>query len=587
MTITSEGPGRPSPLPVAIVDDQRLIASAPAQKKLHHWSFLKRVFSESGAVMLLALALYLIAGALLDFRYHSFNGDAVSRLANGFYVLYSRDPHLAAIGFVWNPGTSIADIVPLLFYHLWSPLATRMFAATLVSATCMAGAVYQVRCTFAEWGVARLPRLLLVAFLALNGMIVYYGGNGMSEGLYVFTLVATSRYLLRWIREDDLASLVYSGVALGLCYLARNEAAVPAILGGMVVVGVGYFRRTDQRAPRMWGALTDLTIFEIPFVTSFVGWAVASYVITGEPFGQFQSIYGNASQEKVSQHLKLHARLMYDFHSLVYLAPTIPIALAIAAYLSVRRRDIGLLAPLGIVGGGLAFDLLAYAVNSIQPYLRYFITAVPLEVLVVGCIFATRPALIRATTDKMKEPRRPHLAGFVAGLVVIVILLPSSVTTVQGMFNPNVGTEETEFLGYIFHHHLTPEDRRDREDFKGFSTIVSYLANMHLTNGQVVVDNFSICIPQAIVTSPNPRIFVIPNDRDFQRTLADPLTFHAHYILDIAPGGTGSLNAPNISYPTLWKTGGGFTTMVHNFPSIGECSEYRLFKVTGHPDQAS
>ncbi len=575
----------PSALPVAIVDD-RGMTSFTFRQRNHRRSLLKRILSEGGAVTLLALALYLTAGALLDFRYHSYNGDAVSRMANGFYVLYSRDPHLAAIGFVWNPGTSIADIVPLLFYHLWPPLATRMFAATLVSATCMAGAIYQVRCTFAEWGVPRLPRLLLVGFLALNGMIVYYGGNGMSEGLYVFTLVASSRYLLRWLREDDLASLVYSGVALGLCYLARNEAAVPAVLGGMVVIGVGYFRRTGQRGLRTWGALTDLTIFEIPFVTTFVGWAVASYVITGEPFGQFESIYGNASQEKVSQHLKLHARLLYDFHAVVYLAPTIPIALAVAGFLSVRRRDIGLLAPVAIVGGGLTFDLLAYAVNSIQPYLRYFITAVPLEVLLVGCVFATRPALIDCNAnDGPRKSRRSFMAGAASLLVVIAILAPSSVTTVKGMFNPSVGTEETEFLGYIFHHHLTAEDRENRNDFKGVSTIVSYLANMHLSDGQVVVDNFSICIPQAIVTSPNPRIFVIPNDRDFQRTLADPLTFHAHYILDIAPGGTGSLNAPNISYPTLWKTGGGFSTMVHDFPSIGECSEYRLFKVTGHPNQ--
>ncbi|HEY7916898.1 MAG TPA: hypothetical protein VIC86_07940 [Acidimicrobiales bacterium] len=34
-------------------------------------------------------------------------------MANGFYVLHSADPHLAAVGFVWNRLSSIVDL-PLL-----------------------------------------------------------------------------------------------------------------------------------------------------------------------------------------------------------------------------------------------------------------------------------------------------------------------------------------------------------------------------------------------------------------------------------------------------------------------------------------
>jgi hypothetical protein len=116
-------------------------------------------------------------------------------------------------------------------------------------------------------------------------------------------------------------------------------------------------------------------------------------------------------------------------------------------------------------------------------------------------------------------------------------------------------------------------------------TITNYLSRMHLADGQVIVDNFSGCIPAVITMSPNPDIFVIPNDRSFQRTLADPLTFHAHYILDVDPAGDGALTAPNISYPNLWTTGDNFTTVAHTFPQRGECEEFKLFKVTGHPNQ--
>ena len=34
-----------------------------------------------------------------------------------------------------------------------------------------------------------------------------------------------------------------------------------------------------------------------------------------------------------------------------------------------------------------------------------------------------------------------------------------------------------------------------------------------------------------VITSNQPKVFVIPNDRDFQRTLSDPIAFHTHYLL--------------------------------------------------------
>ena len=102
--------------------------------------------SEGGIVGLLCLATYLTVAVLLDFVFLVLPGDAVSRMANGFYVLYSRDPHLAAIGFVWNPGQSIADLVPLLFNHLWPALASHDMAGSIVSALCMTGAVPPAAC---------------------------------------------------------------------------------------------------------------------------------------------------------------------------------------------------------------------------------------------------------------------------------------------------------------------------------------------------------------------------------------------------------------------------------------------------------
>lgn len=113
-----------------------------------------RLLSEPFAAFALPLVAYLIVGALLDFEYHSWIGDAVARMANAFYVLHSGDPHLAALGFVWNPLPSLVQLPILLFTSAWPALVHDMYSASIASAAAMAGAVYQLRCLLNDWGVA-------------------------------------------------------------------------------------------------------------------------------------------------------------------------------------------------------------------------------------------------------------------------------------------------------------------------------------------------------------------------------------------------------------------------------------------------
>ena len=107
-------------------------------------------------------------------------------------------------------------------------------------------------------------------------------------------------------------------------------------------------------------------------------------------------------------HSVLHDRILQDVHDVLYMAPAIPLVLVLALIVARRRRDFGVLSPLAVVGGGLSFDLLAYVDNSIQPWFRYFITVVPLEVLLVGSFFATIPALFRFGASVLVPVRR-HL----------------------------------------------------------------------------------------------------------------------------------------------------------------------------------
>lgn len=547
----------------------------------------RRIVSEGTIVFLLAFGAFLTVAILVSFKYTTFSGDAFARMANGFYVLYSRDPHLAAIGFVWEPLQSVADMALLLFNHLWPPLSHNNMAGALVSSLAMAGAAYQILAALREWGVSRTPRIVLTLLFALNPMILFYGGNGMSEGLYLFTLAASTRYLLRWMQKGDLRSLAYAGVALAFSYLARNEAAAAAVAGAAAVAAVSYWRGNGTFRTRVNSAMSDVVVFAAPPFVAAAGWAITSYIITGYPFEQLSSIYGNSMQELHLPHKSFHGRVLYEVHAIGAFAPLIVIVLLAAVAVAFWRKDPRVLAPLAVLGGALGFDMLGLLHNNIENFFRYFIVTVPLQVLLVGSLVAAiQTPRIRAHEVPHDETPRAHslgraLAAVVGVALILTVMLPATVTTGRAMLNTNIGWEETQQLGFIFHKHLDKADIRWMQRYPQELALGSYFAGIHLPNGDVVTDNSTSCVPEMITTMSQPRLWVIPNDRDFERIVADPITFHVHYILEPDPIVDG-VTAMNIQYPNLWSTGAGFTKRVHEFPARGTCPGFRLFKVLRH-----
>ena len=565
-------------------------SARPAQPS-HTGSILRRLVSEGGAVFIGSFVLYFIVAWLLDLKYKSFIPDAVSREANGFYVLYSRDPHLAAVGFVWQPLQSMADMFFLIGNHLWPALSHNNMAGSLVSALAMAGTAYQILAALREWGVSRIPRLVLVACFALNPMMVLYGGNGMSEALYMFTLVAATRYLLRWVNTGDLRALAYSAIALAFSYLTRNEAAVAAAAAGVVVGMVSFYRADGRTSLRIKKAFSDVLIVGIPPLIAFAGWAIASYVIVGQFFAQLSSIYGNSAQVSTQQHLTFHGRTLFEVHSVDALAPFILIILAASAVLAFMRRDPRMLAPVAVLGGALGFDMLALLDNAIQDTFRYMILSFPLCVLLVGSVVA---AIQNPKTDRIDTQVRSHRTGrgvqtlgvLASVILILMVFIPTTVTTGAAIFNPSIGRLEAAQLDFIFHSHPSKFDLGNEGNFGWVISMGDWFTNRHWPNGSVVVDNFDECVPPMLTSINQPKLFVIPSDRDFQRILADPITFHAHYILEANPAQFPNTSI-SLQYPPLWTTGAGFTKKVHTFPAQPTCPEFRLFRVLHHSNEVS
>jgi len=375
------------------------------------------------------------------------------------------------------------------------------------------------------------------------------------------------------------------------------------VLSGSLVLITTFMRTDGPRRTRVMAAFSDTTILLIPVITTFVGWAFTSYVITGQPFQQYSSQYGTSAQARVSggTPVGLSASLMTDFHFVESMAPLLPLVLVAVLVVAWRRRDALVLVPLATVGGALGVDLAGYVVGAIAGTYRYFIVTIPLGVLLVGILLSAPSARAARTTvngafntpgRRVKAPRdsppsrlRQRLSVAAMTIVAIVAVAPALPATAKEMFSSTNGGDSSGLLSFVFDRQLTASDLTVKNHYSAVLRTDQYIEGLNLPDGDILVDNFSGCIPDILTTISNPKLFVIPNDRDFRQVLADPLTFHVHYMLDPPPTGDGKLVSLNIAYPTLYATGDRFTKLVHQFPATNLCiGDDRLFHVIGHPN---
>ncbi|HRL47851.1 MAG TPA: hypothetical protein PLK46_00360 [Propioniciclava sp.] len=480
----------------------------------------------------LTSALYLGAGCWLLSNDLIFP-DALSRVANGYYVLFSRDPHLAAIGFVWNPLPSLATL-PLLAFSPWIPALAGLGAAgTVVSALCGGGCVALLAVMLRELGVTSAwARGLLTGLFAVQALVVLGAATGASEAMLLLTCFYTALHLLRWLREADTWSLVHVGTGLGLAYLTRYEAAAPAI----AVVGLVFVVSVARASAQRWSyGVNDAALAGLPFAAAALGWAVTSKVIVGTWFATFTSQYGNSAQVTSGQTSiesvtgsGLVARTLYLSEQLVHLAPlALPATLA-ALMVAWVRREPGPLAAVAVFGAVLAFDDLTFLWGSSFGWIRLQMAAIPLGYLALGYLLAAA--------------RRRWLT--------CVLVLALAVTTPLGWLaeaNPRLGREET-LAREVAAAGQYPMQR----------AVATDLDDVSPADGSIITD-VAYSFP-VFLASRHPHSYVITTDRDFQEALADPAAAGVTYALLASPQNSPS-DAVELAYPGMFENGAGVATL--------------------------
>ncbi len=233
------------------------------------------------------LALFLVAaGVYFWLGYHTVVEDSVvvfdalDRLTRAYMVWHNEPPKLAAIGFVFPPLTTMV----FLPFTMFKPVATSLVALPLMSSIFGGAIVVSMNRLFARCSMPGLQRWLVIAVFALNPLIVFYAGNGMSELAYLALLTFSLYCFASWVLTTQPRYLVAAALAFSLLALLRYSFGIWAlVIAVLIVIGLG---RKGAESDETEGTLIT---FLAPLVYAVGVWILFNWLIVGDPLGWLTS----------------------------------------------------------------------------------------------------------------------------------------------------------------------------------------------------------------------------------------------------------------------------------------------------------
>lgn len=529
-------------------------ASPVARRPRLPWRVLRWAVTEAKVFFVLALAGYLTLALHQTIVSGVFFNDALIRFANAENVLYSYDPHLAAIGFTFGPIPSFVMLPFTPLTRIWPELLQYNVLPITGSALWMAGSVGLCSLTLRALGVPRITRWALVLVYALNPVVVIFGANGMSEATLLFFLMAATLHMVRWlggaphpVRHLLLASLAVSGA-----YLTRFEALFAGISLLILVPVVAWLRGPSKK--RRERALMDLTLFGLPFLSVVVVWAVTTKVIIGDWIGYLSESYGQTAGGGESEIIArvgsdtVAGRIAYLAEQSFALAPLLVAALAAALVLVPVRRDLRQIAPVATMGAVAVSAGAAFLVGASSGLLRYEITVVPLAVLLAGAVAGSRRIAADPVADAVPVPGpaaeavpwyRSRLAvtavlllgvDALAGVLAVALAAPALITSTGLVQDRALATQETRYVEFLRDPaYARSVQGRDVGDFGVQHEAAAFVDRLGAPPGSILTD---AAVNAAIMAlSEDRKAYLSTSDRSFERTVADPVRFGIEYVL--------------------------------------------------------
>ncbi|KJD40263.1 hypothetical protein QD46_08835 [Paenibacillus polymyxa] len=510
-------------------------------------------------------ALELAVGVYFAWHLGYMHTDALSRVANAFYVLYSRDPHLGAIGFVWNPLPSLMELIVLLFYPLFPALASHGLAAVIVSSLFAGASAALLYGTGKELGLHGVTSLLIALLFSLNPFMFLFGFNGLSDSPYIFFILLTVSRFCMWLKDRKAANLIVSGFALALAFWVRYEAVplgVALALGVLLTIFFLHRWRTNREnvktqlslKERLYKVEATWLLLLLPLVFSGLLWLFFNWIIMGDPLYFLRSQYSNSTQsaalleDQRFVEMFAHPMLMLKFvgqRTLWYAAPLI--AVLLIRLLDKRLWSWSTLTLLAIFLSVPGLQLLLMLKHSSFGWFRYFMYVFPITV-------AWLPYELSLLKGKM---RGIGISLVTAGMLATAGLLSYALT------NPAIAADEHSYLTHSGNESYTRQIVERK--------IGSWL-DKHYGSSLILTDSYTAY--PIILSSKMPKKFMITSDYDFGKSLTDLPASKVDYVLVTRLVEGVPLDQVNRNYPDLFEKGAPWATLVHDFDG-----EWRLYKI--------
>ena len=532
------------------------------------------------------------AGALLlAYVWRIGNADALARTANASYILFSRDPHVAAVGFVWPVLPSVAQL-PLL--PLLRLIGRPELAGCIVSALSGAGVVVILSAILGMFGITGRTRLLWLALVQCNPQFWYLASSGMAEIPSMFFLVLGAYAFLK-VSTNALAPALL-GTSLACAFLVRYEAlsSMAASAGALLVQRwtptndrqVTEGRVYVQRRPanrllvqwwpmrRDWAALEgELIAVLAPPLYAIVLWLLVNWVIMGDPLYFNDSTFSLSKAPDVARNFgpahplyaamhSLPRTLEYAIRRIAQANILLTVAAPLALLLALWRNDRQLLGLVILTCGTFALTAAEVYLGTLPPYLRYWCLATPFAV-VLGAACAH------------------HAAGSRwSGLVrygVPVLLGMGVLANIGGLSDPWGSLDERRLAA-----HLTGNLALDRRlqikdyDFVRQHDAPLLAAQLDRTSahGLTLIDT-ETGFAAILATHHTERLLISP-DRDFRQMLADPRR-RVRYIFVTAPNLGGQRDLVSQHFPGLFA--GRLPWLLPAGHVRGTIQPWRIYKV--------
>lgn len=505
--------------------------------------------------------LYTAISVYLAFGLQIYHNDAVSRTANAFFTIFGRDPHMGAIGFVWQPLPSLAQI-PLII--LLKPLNLMMLSGPLITAVAGAFSVFTINKIGELLNGNKksvLPIIIAILF-GLNPMIALYSSIGTSEMIFIASLLLSSYYFLKWFYFLKQSHLLLASFFISISFWSRYES-LPAFMAFCLLLVLKTL--LDKFGTKK--TESAFLQFILPFVYSVFFWILLNWMIMKDAFYFLNSPYSNSAFTSIFKNNALS--LNHSYHSILnslqytgdralYLAPIIVLLLASPIFLfksksfTKKLNDVLMFSFLTLPYIAIllfhAFQL--YKGESFG-WLRFYIYAI-----VAGSLIA----LYFASKHK------------VIAYISLALIIVGITTTAYAMNDQNLGKEENSFIEKIMDRTAVLDYSRTYEDQKTIALLADNL------NGSVLLDtDKGFAVP---LFSKNPGKFIITSDEDYAKVVKD---FPSYVDWIIVPKPAADDRGQNIIYtyyPNIWD---GKAPLVNLYRQI---ADWRIYKVNKSEDVA-